>query len=73
MRLIFTQDKARKLIRVRAEVKGDEFPSVRIMGYFAIPRWSIVLLGEMLVGVKLDAQAITDTGSSHSLGSESRL
>jgi len=54
--------KARKLIRIRAEIIGDEILSLQIRGdFFAIPKESISVLEEMLVGIKLEDKAIRDT------------
>jgi len=53
--------KARKLIRVRAEVKGDAIRGLRIQGdFFAVPKEAIADLERRLSGVRLDEQAVSE-------------
>jgi len=61
VKVVEVDHKARKLIRVRAEMMGDEVLSVQIRGdFFAIPKEAIVILEGMLVGLKLDAGTISE-------------
>ncbi len=61
VKLIDSDYKARKLIRIRAEVMKDEIMSLQIRGdLFAIPKESTSVLEEMLVGIKLEEKAIRD-------------
>jgi len=54
VRIVEADHKARKLIRVRAEVRGDTILSVRIFGdFFAVPEKAITRLEQMLIGARL--------------------
>lgn len=62
VKFIESDYKARKLIRIRAEIIGDEILSVQIRGdFFAIPKEAISVLEEMLIGVKLEEKFILNT------------
>ena len=61
VKVVEVDHKARKLIRVRAEMMGDEILSVQIRGdFFAIPKESITTLEGMLAGNRLNAGTILD-------------
>ncbi len=60
VKVIEADHKARKLIRVRAEVKGEEILSIQIRGdFFVIPKEAVATLEEMLTGVKLEEDAVS--------------
>lgn len=62
VKVVEADHKARKLIRVRAEVKGDEILGIQIRGdFFALPKEAIATLEGMLSGVKLEEEAISET------------
>ncbi len=59
IKVVDVDHKASKLIRIRAEMMGDEILSVQIRGdFFAIPKEVISDLEEMLAGVKLEEHAL---------------
>ena len=61
VKVLEVDHKAGKLIRVRAETRGDEILSVQLRGdFFAIPKESVNRLEEMLAGVRLDEDAVRD-------------
>jgi len=61
VKMIEVDHKARKLIRVRAEMKGDEILGIQIRGdFFAIPKESIATLELMLIGVRLEKEAVSE-------------
>jgi lipoate-protein ligase A len=55
VKVVEADHKAKKLIRIRAEIMGDEIMSAQIRGdLFVIPKEAVATLEEMLVGVKLE-------------------
>lgn len=59
VKVIEVDYKAKKLIRIRAEVKGDEILNIQIHGdFFAIPEKSINGLETLLAGATLDDEKI---------------
>jgi lipoate-protein ligase A len=61
VKVLEVDHKAGKLIRVRAETRGDEILSIKLRGdFFAIPKESVSRLEEMLAGVRLDEDAVRD-------------
>jgi lipoate-protein ligase A len=62
VKVVEADHKASKLIRVRAELKGEEILSVQIRGdFFAIPKEAISDLEEMLSGARLEERALRET------------
>jgi lipoate-protein ligase A len=62
VKIIEVDHKARKMIRVRAEMRGDEILSVQIRGdFFAIPKEAISKLEDMLIGVRLKEENVDKT------------
>ena len=62
VKVVEADHKARKLIRVRAEVKGEEILSIQIRGdFFVIPKEAIADLEKMMSGAKLDEEAVSET------------
>ncbi|MCW4037071.1 MAG: lipoate--protein ligase [Candidatus Bathyarchaeota archaeon] len=62
VKFVEADHKARKMIRVRAEVMGDEILDIQIRGdFFAIPKESIATLEEMLKGKKLEVRTLRET------------
>jgi len=62
VRVVEADHKARKLIRVRAELKGNEILSIQIRGdFFVIPKEAIADLEQKLSGVLLDKGAVSKT------------
>lgn len=62
VKFIEADHKAKKLIRVRAEVKEKEILSIQIRGdYFAIPKESISKLEKTLRGIELDEHLVSKT------------
>jgi lipoate-protein ligase A len=60
VKVVEADHKASKLIRVRAEVKGDRILSVQVRGdFFAIPKEGISVLEEMLEGARLEERAVS--------------
>ncbi|MGQ9680128.1 MAG: lipoate--protein ligase [Candidatus Bathyarchaeia archaeon] len=65
IKVIEVDYKAKKLIRIRAEVKGSEVLSIQIHGdFFAIPEKSINDLETLLIGASLDEERINKTVES---------
>ena len=61
VKIVEADHKARKLIRVRAEVRGNEILSIQIRGdFFAVPKEAIAELQQMLSGVELDEQQVSE-------------
>ena len=59
VKMVEADHKAKKLIRIRAEMMGQEIMSVQIRGdLFVIPKEAVATLEEMLVGVKLEEEAL---------------
>jgi len=62
IKVVEADHKAQKLIRVRAEVKGDEILGIQIRGdFFVLPKEAISTLEQMLRGVKMDEEAVSKT------------
>jgi lipoate-protein ligase A len=62
VKVVEVDHKARKLIRVRAETRGDEIVSIQLNGdFFAIPKESIATLEEMLREKRLDEVELAET------------
>ena len=62
VKVVEADHKARKMIRVRAEVMGDEILDIQIRGdFFAIPKESIATLEEMLKGNKMEERTLRET------------
>ena len=62
LKVVEADHKARKLIRVRAEMRGDEILGIRIRGdFFAVPKEAITDLERALTGVRLDERAVSET------------
>jgi len=62
VKVVEADHKARKLIRVRAEVKGDEILGIQIRGdFFVLPKEAIATLEWMLSGVKLEEGTVSET------------
>ena len=62
MKFVEADHKARKMIRVRAEMMGDEILDIQIRGdFFAIPKESIATLEEMLKGKKMEERTLRET------------
>jgi lipoate-protein ligase A len=62
VKVVESDHKAGKLIRVRAEVKGEEILEVRITGdFFSIPKEAIFRLEDALRGQPLEEQALRST------------
>ena len=62
VKVIEADHKARKMIRVRAEVMGDKILNIQIRGdFFAIPKESIATLEEMLKGKTLEERTLSET------------
>jgi lipoate-protein ligase A len=60
VKVVEVDHKARKLIRVRAEVKGDKLLDLRLAGdFFALPKEAIFLLERRLVGARIDEERLT--------------
>ena len=60
VKVVEVDHKARKLIRVRAEVKGDVILDLRLTGdFFAVPKEAISILEGKLVGARLDEGSLT--------------
>jgi lipoate-protein ligase A len=54
--------KAKKLIRIRAEMMGDEIMNTQIHGdLFVIPKEAVATLEKMLIGVKLEEEELMKT------------
>ena len=65
VKVVESDHKARKLIRVRAEVKGDEILGIQIRGdYFAVPEQAMTRLEESLQGVRLNEASISQAVES---------
>jgi lipoate-protein ligase A len=61
VKVVEADHKAGKLIRVRAELKGEEILSVQMRGdFFAIPKEAISDLEEMLVGSRLEEEPLRE-------------
>ncbi len=59
VKVVEADHKAGKLIRVRAEVKGDEIVDVNITGdFFIIPKEAVNTLEDMLRGAKLEHEVL---------------
>jgi len=66
VKVVEADHKAAKMIRIRAEVKGDEVLSAQVRGdFFALPKEAIFKLEEALTGVRLDESAISDVVKSY--------
>jgi lipoate---protein ligase len=62
IKVIESDHKAGKLIRVRAETKGDELVDIRITGdFFTIPKEAIFRLEDTLRGVRLEEGTLRST------------
>jgi hypothetical protein len=61
VKVVEADHKAGKLIRIRAEVRGDEILSVQVRGdFFALPKEAVSRLEEALTGVRLDESAVSE-------------
>lgn len=61
VKVVEADHKAGKLIRVRAEVRGDEILGVQIRGdFFAIPKEGVTILEGMMEGARLEEQKISE-------------
>jgi lipoate-protein ligase A len=61
VKVVEADHKAGKLIRIRAEVKGDEIMSAQVRGdFFALPKEAVFRLEEALTGVSLDESAVSE-------------
>jgi lipoate-protein ligase A len=61
VKVVEADHKAGKLIRVRAELKGEEILSVQMRGdFFAIPKEAISDLEEMLMGSRLEEEPLRE-------------
>ncbi|GAJ04771.1 unnamed protein product, partial [marine sediment metagenome] len=59
VKMVEADHKAKKLIRIRAEMMGQEIMSVQIRGdLFVIPKEAVATLEEMLAGVKLEEEEL---------------
>jgi len=62
VKFVEADHKARKLIRVRAEMRGDEILSIQIRGdFFAVPKEAIADLEKALIGIRLDERPVSET------------
>jgi len=62
VKMVEADHKAGKLIRVRAEVVGNEIQGAQVMGdIFVVPKEAVDVLEEMLVGVELDGVSLRRT------------
>ncbi|MBS7653404.1 MAG: biotin/lipoate A/B protein ligase family protein, partial [Candidatus Bathyarchaeia archaeon] len=53
--------KAKKLIRVRAEIKGNKILSINIRGdFFAVPKEAVGRLEELLIGLELEREPVSN-------------
>ena len=65
VKVVESDHKARKLIRVRAEIKGDQILGIRISGdYFAVPEQAMVKLERDLRGVRLNEVCVSEAVES---------
>ena len=60
VKVVEADHKAGKLIRIRAEVKGEEILSAQVRGdFFALPKEAVFKLEEALAGVSLEESAVS--------------
>lgn len=61
VRVLEIDYKAKKLIRIRAEIKGNRILSIDIRGdFFAAPKETVEGLEEMLIGLELEARTVSN-------------